>query len=123
MTENEFWNIDELVALTTEVQTGEVEYNGKVLNYQYCELTEGEEPKFELPASDAGEDESNAAYQKIGQARIVAMIEKANKMNPEGATVSKENWGSLPSTVRWGLSNAVLNVGGGDDASFRQVDD
>ena len=122
MTENEFWSIDELVALTNEVQTGEVEYSGKKLNFQYCELTEGEEPKFELPSDDASEADSNIAYQKIGQARIVAMIEKANKKNPEGITVDAENWDSLPSTVRWGLSNAVLNVGG-DDINFRQVDD
>ena len=40
MTENEFWNIDELVALTDEVQTSEIEYNGKQLKIQYCELTE-----------------------------------------------------------------------------------
>jgi len=119
MTENEFWSIDELVTLTTKVQTSEVEYNEKKLKFQFCELTEGEEPKLELPPADATQDEQNIAYQKIGQARIMTMIDKANKMNPEGATVSTENWEQLPSTIRWGLSQAVL--GGG--ANFRQVDD
>jgi G:T/U-mismatch repair DNA glycosylase len=119
MTENEFWNIDELVALTDEVQTSEVDYNEKKLKFQYCELTEGEEPKLDLPPSDASEEEQNKAYQKIGQARILAMITKANEKNPEGATVSAENWDKLPSTIRWGLSQAVL--GGG--TNFRKVDE
>jgi hypothetical protein len=119
MTENEFWNIDELVALTDKVQTSEVEYNEKLLKIQYCELTEGEEPKLDLPNAEASEEEQNLAYQKIGQGRIVAMIDKANKKNPEGATVSSENWEKLPSTIRWSLSQAVL--GGG--TNFRQVDD
>ena len=119
MTENEFWNIDELVALTDEVQTSEIEFNEKKLKIQYCELTEGEEPKLDLPPADASEEEQNIAYQKIGQARIVCMIEKANKRNPEGATVSAENWEQLPSTIRWGLSQVIL--GGG--TNFRQVDE
>jgi len=119
MTENEFWNIDELVALTDEVQTSEVDYNEKKLKFQYCELTEGEEPKLDLPPADASEEEQNKAYQKIGQARIMAMIDKANKKNPEGATVSIDNWDKLPSTIRWGLSQAVL--GGG--TNFRKVDE
>jgi G:T/U-mismatch repair DNA glycosylase len=119
MTENEFWNIDELVALTDEVQTSEVDYNEKKLKFQYCELTEGEEPKLDLPPADASEEEQNKAYQKIGQARILAMIDKANNKNPEGTTVSTENWNKLPSTIRWGLSQAVL--GGG--TNFRQVDE
>ena len=119
MTENEFWNIDELVALTDEVQTSEVDYNEKKLKIQFCELTEGEEPKLDLPSAEASEEEQNKAYQKIGQARIVAMIEKANKKNPEGVTVSAENWEKLPSTIRWGLSQAVL--GGG--TNFREVDE
>ena len=119
MTENEFWNIDELVALTDKVQTGEVDYNEKKLKFQYCELTEGEEPKLDLPPAEASEEEQNAAYQKIGQARIIAMIEKANEKNTKGITVTAENWMKLPSTIRWGLSQAVL--GGG--ANFRQVDE
>ena len=122
MTENEFWSIDELVALTNEVQTSEVEYNGKVLNFQYCELTEGEEPKIQMPSDDATKDEENAAYQKIGQNRILCMIEIANEMNPEGATVDRKNWEHLPSSIRWGLSQSVL-TSSGDDTSFRDMDD
>ena len=45
MTEN-VWTIDELVALTDEIQTGKTEYNGKDFLFHYCELTEAEEPKL-----------------------------------------------------------------------------
>ena len=120
MTEN-VWSIDELVALTDKVQTGETEYNGKKLVFQYCELTEAEEPKASFPGAGASEEEQNEAYKQIGEARIIAMIDKANKKNPEGITVSEENWSKLPSTVRWGISNAIL--GSGDVASFRSVDE
>ena len=48
-----------------------------------------------------------------------AEIEKANKKNPKGATITLDNWDKLPSTVRWGVSQAIL--GGG--TNFREVDD
>ena len=68
MTENEFWNIDELVALTDEVQTSEIEYNEKKLKIQFCELTEGEEPKLDLPPARASEEEQNKAYREQNKA-------------------------------------------------------
>jgi len=120
MTESEIWNIDELIALTETVQTGEVDYQGKKLLFQYCELTEGEEPKLEMPLDDATEDEKNEVYQKVGLSRIKTMVVKANKKNPEGATLTDENWDKIPSTVRWGISQAIL---GGGSPSFRNVDD
>ena len=121
MTENEVWNIDELVALTDEIQTGKTEYNGKNFVFQYCELTEGEEPKLKFPSDGASQEEQNEAYKEIGQARILAMILKANEKNPDDSTITKDNWGKLPSTVRWGVSNAIL--GSADGATFRNVDD
>jgi hypothetical protein len=120
MTEN-VWTIDELVALTDEVQTGKTEYNGKEFIFQYCELTEAEEPKIKFPGTDAPQDEQNEAYKKIGESRIIAMINKANEKNPEGATVTIDNWPKLPSSIRWGLSNYIL--GSADDASFRELDE
>ena len=120
MTESETWNIDELIALTETVQTGEVEYQGKKLLFQYCELTEGEEPTLELPPEDASDDDKNAVYQKVGWSRIKTMVDKANKKNPEGASITNENWDKIPSSVRWGISQAVL---GGGSPSFRNVDD
>ena len=120
MTKSETWNIDDLIALTETVQTGEVDYQGKKLLFQYCELTEGEEPKLELPPESASDDEKNEVYQKVGLARIKKMVFKANEKNPEDATITNENWDKLPSTVRWGISQAVL---GGGSPNFRNVDD
>jgi len=120
MTKNETWNIDDLIALTETVQNGEVDYKGKKLLFQYCELTEGEEPKLELPPESASDDEKNEVYQKVGLARIKTMVDKANKKNPEGASITIDNWDMLPSTVRWGISQAVL---GGGSPNFRNVDD
>ena len=120
MTKSETWNIDDLIALTETVQTGEVDYQGKKLLFQYCELTEGEEPKLEMPADDASDDEKNSVYQKVGLARIKTMVDKANKKNPDGATITIENWDKIPSTVRWGISQAVL---GGGSPNFRELDD
>ena len=120
MTKSETWNIDELIALTETVQIGEVDYQGKKLLFQYCELTEGEEPKLEMPADDASDDEKNSVYQKVGLARIKTMVDKANKKNPDGATITIENWDKIPSTVRWGISQAVL---GGGSPNFRELDD
>jgi len=121
MTENEVWTIDELVALTDEVQTGTTEYNGKDFVFQYCELTEGEEPKLKFPAEGASQEEQNEAYKEIGQARILAMLLKANEKNPDGVTITEENWSKLPSTIRWGVSNYIL--GSSDEANFRRLDD
>ena len=121
MKENGVWNIDELVALTDEVQTGTTEYNGKDFVFQYCELTEGEEPKLKFPSEGASQDEQNEAYKEIGQTRILAMLLKANDKNPDGTTITEENWPKIPSTVRWGISNYIL--GSSDGANFRELDD
>ena len=120
MTEN-VWTIDELVALTDKVQTGETEYSGKTFSFQYCELTEAEEPKLKLPTQGASEDDMNEAYKEIGQQRILAMILKANEKNPEGASITGENWPQLPSSIRWGISNSIL--GSADEANFRELDE
>ena len=42
------WSMDELIALTNEVQTEELEYKGKTVNIQWCELVESEEPKMSI---------------------------------------------------------------------------
>jgi len=106
---------------TDRVQTGTTKYNGKDFKFQYCELTEGEEPKLVLPSAGATKEEENEAYKEIGQARILAMIVKANDKNPEGASITADNWPQLPSTIRWGISNSIL--GSADAANFRELDD
>ena len=111
---SEIWTIDELKALTTEVQAKEVEFRGKNISVQWCELTEAEEPKMALPDEGASDEDKNIAYQKIGTAKVMAMIEKANEMNPEGKTLDSDSWELLPSTLRYNLSAVVL---GGDSKS------
>ena len=104
------WSIEELVALTDEVQKGNCEYRGKDFNYQYCELTESEEPKT-LPLNDSASDDEKADwYTKVGSERIVMMIEKANNKDPEGTTITGDNWTKLPVTLRYNVMSDILNI-------------
>lgn len=109
---NNVWSIEELVALTDEVQTGEVEFRGKSFVFQYCELSEGEEPKFKPIAETATEEAKNEFYSKVGASRIITMIEKANEKNPDGATLTGETWAALPSTLRYSITAEILNISG-----------
>ena len=104
------WSIEELVALTDEVQKGNCEYRGKDFNYQYCELTESEEPKT-LPLSDSASDDEKADwYTKVGSERIVMMIEKANNKDPKATTITGDNWAKLPVTLRYNVMSDILNI-------------
>ena len=107
--QKEMWSIDDLVSLTEKVQTTEITFRKKNLTFQYCELTEKEEPALNLK-DDLSEEEKNAYYMEVGTGRVKAMINKANKMNPEGATVSAENWGELPSTLRFTIANEIMGL-------------
>ena len=109
MTE-EKWSIEELLALTEEVQHGEVTYLNKEFPFQWCELTEAEEPKVNYLSPNASESQKAEWYQKVGNERIIAMIEKANKKNPEGASVTGEAWFKLPATLRYSITNSILRV-------------
>ena len=117
------WSIEELVSLTDEVQTGEVEFQNKILNIQWCELTEGEEPKIAMPEGDLTEEETNKAYQDIATERVLAMVDKANEKNPSGTTLARDSWSKLPSTIRWSISSLI--IGGSQDVStnFRKLDE
>ena len=57
----EMWTMDDLVSLTDEVQTGEIEFREKVLKFQFCELVEKEEPKFK-PLNDSASEEEKITY-------------------------------------------------------------
>jgi len=107
--QKEMWSIDDLVSLTEKVQTSELTFRKKNLTIQYCELTEKEEPALNL-RDDLSEDEKNAYYMEVGTGRVKAMIDKANKMNPEGATVTVENWSDLPSTLRFSIANEIMGL-------------
>ena len=107
---NEVWSIDELVALTETVQSKELEYNGKMIPLQWCELTEAEEPQMGLPDANTPEEEQNAHFAKLAGLRVEAMIHKANGKNPEGALITKESWAKLPTTLRWNISNTIMQT-------------
>ena len=57
--EKEMWTIDELVAMTETVQKKDVEWQGKTLQIQWCELVESEEPKMAIPNDSVSEEEQN----------------------------------------------------------------
>ena len=64
------------------------------------------------------EDEKMERYAKIGNDRIIAMIEKANKKQPAKATLMKENWGMLPTSLRYKISNYIMGVESSDSENF-----
>ena len=89
---------------------GEIEFRGKDVEYQFCELVEKEEPKFKPLSDRASEEEKMAYYTDIGARRILAMLEKANDKNPEGPCISEEHWGLLPTTLRYQISNDIMGI-------------
>ena len=106
--EKQVWTIEELVAMTETVQSAELEYMGKILPIQWCELTESEEPKMTVPDETTPEEEVNEYYKGIAQQRTGRMIEKANKLSPDTATLTAEAWDKLPTTIRWQISGQIL---------------
>ena len=110
MAEKEIWSMEDLLSLTDEVQTEEMEYKGKTVNLQWCELVESEEPKMAMPSEDAPEEEKNSYYQSIANEKIVKMIEKANEKNPDGAFVTGEVWSKLPTTLKYKMSAKVMGT-------------
>ena len=116
--EDSVWSINELVALADEVQQGTSDFRGKEFRYQYCELTESEEPKT-LPLDDNASYEDKADwYAKVGAERILAMINKANQKNPEGISLTEENWEKLPITLRYSVMSDILSISKEDTANF-----
>jgi|TARA_R100001163_G_C5037050_1_gene176000 hypothetical protein len=114
----ETWSMDDLVALTDEVQTDEIDYRGKLVKFQFCELTESEEPKFKNLGPDITEDEKMAVYQELGSERCLRMILKANEKNPDGATLGEEHWSGLPTTLRYAIANKIMGVEGAVKENF-----
>ena len=110
VTTNNTWTMDDLVSLTDEIQVSKIEFRGKDVEYQFCELVEKEEPKFKPLSDRASEEEKMAYYTDIGARRILAMLEKANDKNPEGPCISEEHWGLLPTTLRYQISNNIMGI-------------
>ena len=106
--EKQVWSIDELVTMTETVQSTEVEYAGKTLPVQWCELVESEEPKMSVPADDTPQEEVTEHYKELAQERVCKMIDKANELNPEGITLTSETYQRIPTTVKWAISGKIL---------------
>jgi|TARA_R100001082_G_C4364518_1_gene161177 hypothetical protein len=107
---NEMWTIEELVQMTEKVQSTNLDWQGKKLHIQWCELVEAEEPKMAIPTDDMPEEEQTEYFKKMASERVLAMIKKANDKNPEGTSLTEENWGSLPTTLRWSISSTILGT-------------
>jgi len=107
--EKQVWTIDQLVAMTETVQSVDIEYNGKVLPVQWCELTEGEEPKMAVPDEDTPAEEVSEYYKSLAQERVSKMLDKANKLAPDTITLTPETWEKLPTTIRWSISGKILS--------------
>jgi len=112
MTENkmESWSMEDLIALTDEVQIAELDYKGKAVNIQWCELVELEEPKMAVPSDDTPDEEKNEYYTELASQKIQKMIQKANEKNPEGTFLTSEVWSQLPTTLKYRVSAKILGT-------------
>ena len=104
----ETWTIDELVSLTDTIQTAKVGYNGKEVPLQWCELTESEEPRMAMPSDEASDEDKTKHFSQLAAVRVITMINKANDMDKENSFITEENWSKFPSTLRWRISNQIL---------------
>ena len=103
------WTIEELIESTEEVQKASVKYRGKDFNFQYCELTEKEEPNLKALPKTATEQEQQDWATETGTERILAMIQKANDKNPDKATITSDNWSDIPLTLRYQITSEILS--------------
>tara|TARA_R110002020_G_scaffold223107_1_gene432133 strand:- start:2558 stop:2935 length:378 start_codon:yes stop_codon:yes gene_type:complete len=108
--EIETWTIESLIALTDEVQNEEIDYRGKVLKVQFCELTEEEEPTGSFKDDFENEEERMTYYQELGTLRVLKMIEKANEKVPENKILDSESWAKLPTTLRYAIANKIMAI-------------
>ena len=119
MEKQQIWTMDELVALTDEVQLEKVDFRGKTVEFQFCELTEKEEPKFTGVNDALPEEEKMALFQEIGTKRVMKMLAKATEKNPDGPSITPENWELLPTTLRYAISNKIIGMQEESAENFR----
>ena len=112
MTENkvEMWSMDDLIALTDEIQSEDLDYKGKSITIQWCELVESEEPKMLIPEESQTEEEKNSYYSELANMKILKMIEKANEKNPDAASINEEVWSKLPTSLKYRISAKVMGT-------------
>ena len=107
--ETQYWSIDELVELTEQVQEAELEYKGKIVKFQWCELAESEEPKVLMVDDNMPAEEKNEKYMAIGRERTLKMMQKADDKNPDGPSLVAV-WDKLPSNLKYQISNVIMGV-------------
>ena len=108
--ETDIWTIESLVALTDKVQNEKIDYRGKSLEIQFCELTDEEEPVGSFKENFENEEERMAYYQEIGTLRVLKMLEKANEKVPENKLIDGETWTKLPTTLRYAIANKIMAI-------------
>ena len=101
--------MDELESLTETVQNAEIEHQGKYVKVQWCELTESEEPKYNLD-DDMSEEDKQQMYVDMGKDRCFRMVTKANERNPDFDGITPEVWEKVPSTLKYKLQNTMMGV-------------
>tara|TARA_R100001244_G_scaffold33760_2_gene31392 strand:+ start:33 stop:440 length:408 start_codon:yes stop_codon:yes gene_type:complete len=112
------WSMADLIALTDEVQHDELAFRDKIVKFQFCELTEKEEPKMKALSRTASEADKMTMYQELGSERCLKMILKANKKYPEGCSIDEHNWENLPTTLRYQIANKIMGVEGDVKENF-----
>ena len=105
----EYWSIEELVQLTETVQEEEFDYKGKSIKFQWCELSESEEPKMLVIDDSMPEEERNEKYMELGRERTMKMMQKADEKNPDGASLVAV-WDKLPTNLKFQVSNVIMGV-------------
>ncbi len=106
----ESWSMEDLIALTDKVQSEDMEYKGKTVKIQWCELVEAEEPKMAIPSEDTPEEEKNEYYTKLAAEKVMKMIDKANTKNPDGAFLLPDVWSKLPTTLKYKVSSKIMGT-------------
>ena len=107
--EKQYWSVDELVEMTEQVQEGELEYKGKVVKFQWCELAESEEPKVLVFDDDMSEEDKQEKYMEMGKERTSLMMSKADKKNPDGPSLASA-WSKIPSTLKYKVTNEMMGI-------------
>ena len=104
------WSMDDLIALTDEIQSEDLDYKGKSITVQWCELVESEEPKMLIPDDSQTEEEKNSYYSELANKKILKMIVKANEKNPDGSSITEEVWSKLPTSLKYKVSAKVMGT-------------
>ena len=107
--EKQYWSIEELAELTEQVQEAELEYKGKTIKFQWCELSESEEPKILLVDESMSDEEKNLQYMEMGRERTLLMMSKADEKNPDGPSMTPV-WEKIPSSLKYQITNVMLGV-------------